>query len=80
MKRAERKYWMIVVWVALLAGVLYAPFELSRIVITTFLSPNQTLAWKAPGYWVAELFAIWVGFLFITLAVIRVSKLIKDVK
>ena len=79
MEERERKYWGIGIWVALIAVSLYAPFELSRILIKTALSPSHTMVWKAPWYWVAELIATWVGYLFITLAVIRVSKLIKDV-
>ena len=55
-----RKIKIRIVFIVILVFLtLFAPFELSRIIIMT---QNGQKFWATPWYWVAELIAIWVGY------------------
>lgn len=51
-----KKIFFIVLMVVM---ILYAPFELTRILL--LLNAGYTLS--LPWYWVAEIFAIWIGYI-----------------
>ena len=49
----------LIILAVLVFMMLYAPFELTRII----LGLQRGLKFYAPWYWVAEIIAIWVGFI-----------------
>ena len=59
---------LLAIWLVM---VLYAPFELTRIILAVNSGQHY---WVVPWFWMAELVAIWAGYLFIGIIIFNIKK------